>query len=262
MIRFFGNSISAIRNRSIVSYGGRGEDMFFLRFFKNHRQGLYLDIGAAHPKYGNTTFLLYKEMNWCGLAIEPREGFRALWNQQRPRDKFLASPVYSKQTEGLMTNSGFRSEFIPMASNQSFLKGESVTSVTPSYIKTLWDDIFAIPPNLIKIDIENLDDTVALGLLEVGLRSDLLVVETMFHSSTHYESRINIANLEISLQDHGYVHIMFDGINDYFVHLDSPFVSPSRFCPAYPGTEQFIPFHLTSKYRLVTQLKKILKVRK
>jgi len=47
-----------------------GEDIFINNFFKNKKNGIYLDVGAYHPLDGSNTYLLFKKKNWQGIKID------------------------------------------------------------------------------------------------------------------------------------------------------------------------------------------------
>ena len=49
------------------TYSMLGEDIFINNFFKNKKNGFYLDVGAYHPLDGNNTHLLYKKK--IGMAL-------------------------------------------------------------------------------------------------------------------------------------------------------------------------------------------------
>ena len=38
-----------------VSYSGDGEDQLILKHFKNKKSGIYVDVGAFHPRYISNT---------------------------------------------------------------------------------------------------------------------------------------------------------------------------------------------------------------
>ena len=64
-------------------YSQFGQDLFVLEdVFKNKKNGFFVDIGGNHPTSGNNTYLL--ELNgWRGLAVEPQEYLRLLWQEKR-----------------------------------------------------------------------------------------------------------------------------------------------------------------------------------
>ena len=52
------------------SYSMYREDTFIDNYFKNKKNGFYLDVGAYHPLDGSNTQLLFKKKNWNGINID------------------------------------------------------------------------------------------------------------------------------------------------------------------------------------------------
>ncbi len=50
--------------------------------------GVYVDVGAHHPKRFSNTLFFY-ELGWDGINIDPNEGTENLFNKSRPRDKTI-----------------------------------------------------------------------------------------------------------------------------------------------------------------------------
>jgi FkbM family methyltransferase len=61
------------------------EDIAVLNYFKNKRNGFYVDVGCYHPIHRNNTYLLHKK-NWNGINIDTSEFSIDLFNFIRPKD--------------------------------------------------------------------------------------------------------------------------------------------------------------------------------
>jgi FkbM family methyltransferase len=61
------------------------EDTAVLNYFKNKRNGFYVDVGCYHPIHRNNTYLLHKQ-NWNGINIDTSEFSIDLFNFIRPKD--------------------------------------------------------------------------------------------------------------------------------------------------------------------------------
>lgn len=61
------------------------EDTAILNYFKNKKNGFYVDVGCYHPIHRNNTYLLYKK-NWNGINIDTSEFSVDLFNFMRPKD--------------------------------------------------------------------------------------------------------------------------------------------------------------------------------
>ena len=67
------------------SYSMDNEDIAVLNYFKNKRNGFYVDVGCYHPIHRNNTYLLHKQ-NWNGINIDTSEFSIDLFNFIRPKD--------------------------------------------------------------------------------------------------------------------------------------------------------------------------------
>lgn len=77
------------------AYGPRlysqGEEETLIRaFFRDRRQGFFLDVGASDYEKDSTTYYLERHLGWRGIAIDALEDFRAGYERFRPRTKFFA----------------------------------------------------------------------------------------------------------------------------------------------------------------------------
>jgi len=61
------------------------EDTAVLDYFKNKKNGFYVDVGCHHPTYINNTYLLYKK-NWSGINVDTSQFSIDLFNHMRPQD--------------------------------------------------------------------------------------------------------------------------------------------------------------------------------
>ena len=62
-----------IRNgNAFVSYSQQSEDLAVQTFFKDKKDGFFVDIGAYHPVLYSNTYL-FKKKGWKGINIEPNK---------------------------------------------------------------------------------------------------------------------------------------------------------------------------------------------
>ena len=61
------------------------EDTAVIDYFKDKRNGIYVDVGCYHPIHRNNTYLLYKQ-NWNGVNIDTSKFSIDLFNYMRPKD--------------------------------------------------------------------------------------------------------------------------------------------------------------------------------
>jgi FkbM family methyltransferase len=66
------------------------EEYYIRDFFKDRRDGVFLDVGANHYRDLSNTYFLETALGWSGLAIEPQTTFAADYVTHRPRTRFVA----------------------------------------------------------------------------------------------------------------------------------------------------------------------------
>ena len=79
------------------TYSMYGEDLFINNYFKNKKNGIYLDVGAYHPLDGNNTYLLYKKKNWHGINIDVNPLSVELFQKARKFDLNINTAVSNKK---------------------------------------------------------------------------------------------------------------------------------------------------------------------
>ena len=87
-----------IKNRCFLkkkSYSMDGEDIEVFNYFKNKKNGFYVDVGAYHPIQRNNTMLLYLN-GWEGINIDISDFSIKLFNHLRPRDNNLNLAISNK----------------------------------------------------------------------------------------------------------------------------------------------------------------------
>lgn len=94
-------TLSNIKNSlwgySHTHYSQFGEDVVLGKIFANKNTGVYVDIGAHHPKRYSNTYLLYKR-GWHGTNVDPNPHTIALFNRARPHDRNVWCGVGNKKT--------------------------------------------------------------------------------------------------------------------------------------------------------------------
>lgn len=77
------------------SFSQEGEDLILATHFQGRAPGVYVDIGAHHPRRFSNTYLLY-EKGWRGIVVDPTPGFAALHRLARPEDTIIEAAVGSE----------------------------------------------------------------------------------------------------------------------------------------------------------------------
>lgn len=81
---------------STLSYSQEGEDLILKRIFEGQSIGLYVDVGAHHPKRFSNTYLFYK-MGWRGINIDAMPGSMKEFRRVRPKDINLEMAISDKK---------------------------------------------------------------------------------------------------------------------------------------------------------------------
>lgn len=64
------------------------EEWIIRDFFKDRRDGVFVDVGANHYRFHSNTYYLETILGWSGIAVEPLAGFEPDYRLHRPRTRF------------------------------------------------------------------------------------------------------------------------------------------------------------------------------
>ena len=84
-----------------MSFSAEGEDIVLFHALKDTmkiEKPTYMDVGAAHPKAANNTYLLYTTAGGHGVLVEPNPMFVALLRRDRPNDITVAAGIGVTET--------------------------------------------------------------------------------------------------------------------------------------------------------------------
>lgn len=70
-------------------YAQHKEEPVLRHFFRDRREGFFLDVGCYKWKELSATYYLEKHLDWSGIAIDALGEFQAGWKQNRPRSHFF-----------------------------------------------------------------------------------------------------------------------------------------------------------------------------
>lgn len=68
-------------------------------FFRGRRQGVFVDVGAAHHQQFSNTWYLERELGWSGVAVDAQREFAEGYPEHRPRTVFRTFFVSSTSSE-------------------------------------------------------------------------------------------------------------------------------------------------------------------
>ena len=73
-----------------------GEEWAIRDFFKDKRNGFFVDVGANHYKNNSNTYYLEASLGWSGIAVEPQREFEPDYVNYRPKTRFM--PFFVAET--------------------------------------------------------------------------------------------------------------------------------------------------------------------
>ena len=88
--RYFVDKIP--RQYFVKSYSQEGEDMILRRLFERKDKGVYIDVGAHHPKKFSNTYYFYKK-GWSGINLDAMPGSMLRFDKVRPRDLNIETAI-------------------------------------------------------------------------------------------------------------------------------------------------------------------------
>lgn len=205
---------------SFISYASNFEDVLLNRVFGNKENGLYIDIGAAHPIYSSTTKSFY-DRGWFGINVEPSPSIELI-NKYRPRDINIRAAITDYDGEitfyvnELEATSSIFEKIEPSVA--AVTKRDSTIVVPAMTMNTLvkkniqaGDEI-----DFLKIDAEGSEASIILTTNWNNFRPRIILAESTKPFSTE---RID-SKWKLHLENNGYVESYFDGINTWFVRKE------------------------------------------
>jgi FkbM family methyltransferase len=70
-------------------YSQGNEELIVRDFFRDAREGVFLDVGCSEPIENSTTYYLEKHRGWSGIGIDALPEHAAAYAKERPRTRFF-----------------------------------------------------------------------------------------------------------------------------------------------------------------------------
>jgi FkbM family methyltransferase len=197
-------------------YSQHNEELIIRHFFRDRRDGFFLDVGCASPIAHSNTYYLEHHLGWSGIGVDALAEYGPAWQLKRPKSKFLSylitdhadavEPFYrAPQHRG--TSSALKDWKRP---------GRDPTHVEKILVPTITLDRLLEQNGVTRIDFLSLDiegaEPQALAGFDIArFRPELACVEAK------PQNRDKILKY---FADHGYRrlhrYIQFDAVNYYF----------------------------------------------
>ena len=163
------------------SYAMDNEDTAVLNYFKDKKNGFYVDVGCYHPIHRNNTYLLHKQ-DWKGINIDTSEFSIDLFNHMRPNDLNYNCAIsnkneviklyYQKELSQLSTTERDQAETV----FQGNIKEKEIQAFTLDEILNR-DKYKNTKIDFLDIDVEGADLKVLEGLSFDKFKPELVCVE-------------------------------------------------------------------------------------
>ena len=163
------------------SYSMNNEDIAILNYFKDRKNGFYVDVGCYHPIHRNNTHLLHMQ-NWSGVNIDTSQFSIDLFNFMRPKDLNYNCAISDK-------NKNIKLFYQKELSQLSTIEKGQAESVFQGEIKEKEIEAFTLDEilsrdkykdskiDLLDIDVEGADLKVLRGLSFDKFKPELVCVE-------------------------------------------------------------------------------------
>ena len=191
------------------------EEWIIRDFFKDRRDGLFVDVGANHYRDGSTTYYLEKNLGWSGVALDPQREFEADYRRYRPRTRFFpffVSDVSNQTAKLYMVN--FDSQTVSAYRPQEQVALTTEIDAPTVTLTDLLDRLGIRRVDFVSVDVELSEPQVLKGFDLDRFRPALVCIEA------HTEVRQQILDF---FARHAYVavgrYLRVDTVNLYFTPL-------------------------------------------
>jgi len=175
--------LAPFRERYGPDHQSENEEEWFIRdYFSDRRGGVFVDVGANHPRKFSKTWYLEKRLGWSGVAVEPLREFEAGYKTERPRTRFrrffvsdisdAAAKLYVISGNTLVSSGdpGFTS---------AFGKPDRVETVSTITLNDLLTKEGVMSPDFMNIDIELHEPAALRGFHLARFKPTLVCIEAL-----------------------------------------------------------------------------------
>lgn len=193
------------------------EEWIVRDYFGDEREGVFVDIGAATPKWHSNTWWLETERGWSGIAVDAVQEYGPAYAAERPRTRFRSYFVSDHSGE-LVPFTYVPDLSLVSSADESFAKKfgrDAVSRKVPTITLTdLLEQEGIDRVDFLSIDVELAEPQVLAGFDIDRFRPRFVCIEA------HAETRQFIFDYFAS---HGYVtlgkYLRVDPLNLYFKPL-------------------------------------------
>ena len=160
-----------------VFYSNWGLDMLADDFFKNKKNGIYIDVGSHQPFLNNNTYRLYKR-GWTGINIDLDFNTIDMFNFFRKKDVNIQTAISDKEEERDLfffhNRSAINTLSVVSGSNSKEIKKIKTRSLND----VIEDSVFKNKKiDFVSIDVEGFELNVLKGFDLNKYKPDLIMIE-------------------------------------------------------------------------------------
>ena len=200
-------------------YSQSQEELVIRDFFRDRKNGVFLDVGAATPVRNSNTCYLERHLDWSGIAIDALPEYVESWTRRRPKSKYF-NYIVTDHSDSV--ESFYRSELPGISAVEKPLRGPAGNErsfeeleVPTTTLTQLLDDNDVEKIDFMTIDIEG-HEPQALGGFDIDrFQPELICIEA---------KPTNREFIAQYFSEHGYEQIEkyleYDKTNYYFARKD------------------------------------------
>jgi FkbM family methyltransferase len=101
-------------------YSQSQEELIIRDFFRDRKNGVFLDVGCATPVIDSNTCYLERHLGWSGIAVDALPEYAESWKRRRPNSRFF-NYLVTDHADGV--EPFYRSELPGISSVKKPIKG-------------------------------------------------------------------------------------------------------------------------------------------
>ena len=195
------------------SYSGSAQDLILSNYFKNQKDGFYIDIGCYHPYNGNNTKLFY-DRGWSGINIDLDFHTIEFFKKIRKRDENIQVAISDSNGEKDLYFFHNRSAINSLDFKRE-TKAKEIKKIQTKTLESIIDKSMFKNKiiDFLSIDVEGHEYEVIKGLNLKKYKPRILLIEFLNEKEDNtnhtYQNIDTILNSKLYnyLIDHGYVFI-------------------------------------------------------